>query len=192
MKIITTCRLGPSLMPFVSALGDEICTSTTLTVFPQSLNRSFAHGAAVVLAGCTHLYTFIHMDGVFLHMNTLQPHPVCRPTFPILHLRHLAGTPIERKLAWIEQQAELQILCDWCNRERGGSNARSGLCAVVRRFSWLFRAASYGKESGRKRNKGFVKESESEGGERKCDLVCHSLESHFADVIWWDKMALSP
>lgn len=122
-------------------------------------------------------------------MNTLQPHPVCRPTFPILHLRHLAGTPIQRKLAWIEQQAELQILCDWW--ERGGSNARSGPCAVVRQFSWLFRVASYGRESGRKRNKGFVKESECKGEERKCDFVCHSLECHLADVIWWDKMVLS-
>lgn len=164
-----------------------IYTSTTFTVFSQSLNHSFVHGATVVLAGCTHLYT-----RVFLHMNTLQPHPVCRQTFPILHLRHLAGTLIQRKLAWIEQQAELQILCDWCNRERGGSNARSGLCAVVRQFSWLFRVGSYGKESGRKQNKGFVKESECKGEERKCDLLCHSLECHFADVIWWDKMVLSP
>lgn len=165
-----------------------IYTSTTLTVFSRSLNHSFAHGSS----SSGRLYTFMHMNCVFLHMNTLQPHPVCRPTFPMLHLRHLAGTPIQRKLAWIEQQAELQILCDWCNRERGRSNARSGLCAVVRQFSWLFRVASYGKESGRKRNKGFVKESECKGEERKCDLVCHSLERHFADVIWGDKMVLSP
>lgn len=66
------------------------------------------------------LFTFIHASLVVFRTNTPLPRPACGPTVPILHLRHLAGTRIQGKLAWIEQQAEPQILCDWCNREKGG------------------------------------------------------------------------